>query len=435
MPVIAPTPGVPTVVSAQAPSRSPSALCPNPVFILGAPRSGTSILVWALAQHPRLWGSSESNLLYHLFGDSHIDTVFEALSEQHGASWLREQGIERGEMLRHLGLGVNAVFSSRSAGKRWIDKSIPNTMMADVLGEMFPGASFIHILRDGRQVVHSMVHAQFVDPNMREFPAACRTWRTYVDAADAFCASHPQRSLTVFYDRLVAAPEHELQRIFRFLDLEQDPAPAAFFRSNRINSSFASTPNAPIRSGDSAGWRQWSDEQRQIFWDEAAMTLREYCRVPAAELDALRPAGAAPLADRTPPTPQQRLEARGSAGPASVTHSLQQQLRDLQEQFQERTAWATDLAATVAHRDATIEQLQASHNEQAIRARRFEARLARLEGSLPVRLYRWARRCLPGEVGECRVDGSVETQAGRAQGPVVRSALKTGLATTPSAGR
>ena len=74
-------------------------------------------------------------------------------------NWLRDAGMERAEFFRHLGMGVNAVYSSRSDGRRWIDKSIPNTLMADVIGEMFPGASFIHIVRDGRQVVHSMMHA------------------------------------------------------------------------------------------------------------------------------------------------------------------------------------------------------------------------------------------------------------------------------------
>src|SRR3954467_9644720 len=130
MPSTAPTLAVPAALPAfsapaasgfaAAPATVPSpvrpsgALCPDPVFILGAPRSGTSILVWALAQHPRLKGSAESNLLYHLFGDGHIETVFEALHDQPGSSWLREAGIERADFLRHLGLGINSLFSSRS---------------------------------------------------------------------------------------------------------------------------------------------------------------------------------------------------------------------------------------------------------------------------------------------------------------------------------
>jgi hypothetical protein len=372
--------------------RLSRALCPDPVFILGAPRSGTSILVWALAQHPRLWGGPESNLLYQLFGDGHVETVFDALHDQHGSSWLREAGIERGDFLRSLGLGVNALFSRGSEGRRWIDKSLPNTLMADVLAEMFPGASFIHIVRDGRQVVHSMIHAGFPDPSLGDFASTCRTWRTYVEHADAFCSAHPSRGLTVSYERLVAAPDREFRRILRFLGLDHDDGPPAYFRSHRINSSFAVEPGSPAGPSPAACWAAWTDEQRRIFWDEAAATLREYCRVPLDEIEAMRPPGAAPLTERAPATAASRAADRAAVAGPSATRSLQRQLR-------ERTAWAVELAAALEHRDATIRTLMAAHDEQAARARRFEARLNRLERSLPVRLYRRARRILPARMG------------------------------------
>jgi hypothetical protein len=396
-----PAPGAPipagaadVSIAADGPAsrRSPGALCPDPIFILGAPRSGTSILVWALAQHPELWGGPESNLLHHLFGDGQIETVFEALHDQHGSSWLREAGVGRGELLRHLGLGVNALFSSVTEGRRWIDKSLPNTLMADVIAEMFPRASFIHIVRDGRQVVHSMIHAGFPDPTVSDFPSACRTWRTFVEHADAFCTSHPSRSLTVSYERLVAAPDREFRRIQRFLGLDRDDGSAAYFRSHRVNSSFASAPGSPAERSPAACWAAWTDEQRRIFWDEAAATLREYCRVPLDELEAMRPPGAAPLTERPASTVASRAADRAAVAEPSATRSLQQQLR-------ERTAWAVELAAALEHRDATIRSLMAAHDEQAVRARRLEARLHRLERSLTVRLYRVARRILPACIG------------------------------------
>jgi hypothetical protein len=143
-------------------------------------------------------------------------------------------------------------------------------------------------------------------------------------------------------------------------------------------------------------WQGWTDEQRQVFWDEAVPTLREYCRVPLDELDALRPPGAAPLRELSPASPEHWPVDHVSVAPPSVTHSLQQQLR-------ERTAWATELARVLERREATIAELMVAHDEQAIRARRFEARLTRLEGSLPVRLYRRMRSILPAWVGGYQV--------------------------------
>src|SRR5918995_5110059 len=133
-------------------------LCPHPVFIIGAPRSGTSILGWSLAHHNQLWTSRESHILDDLFGNDRFYEAFKRAKSLPGGTWLQEQDVERDEFLKYLGLGLNALFTSRSQGRRWIDNTPSYTLMVDVLADMFPGAVFLHILRDGRRVVHSMMN-------------------------------------------------------------------------------------------------------------------------------------------------------------------------------------------------------------------------------------------------------------------------------------
>src|SRR6266487_3057314 len=129
----------------------------DPIFIIGSPRSGTTILAWSLAQHSQLWTSDESQILWDLFGDGRLNKNYQREGRPDG-SWLRKQGIEKAEFLEFLGLGLNALFTSRSEGKRWIDQTPFYTLMVDDLVSLFPGAFFIHILRDGRAVVNSMIH-------------------------------------------------------------------------------------------------------------------------------------------------------------------------------------------------------------------------------------------------------------------------------------
>src|SRR5262245_3379258 len=132
------------------------AICPDPVFIIGSPRSGTSILSWSLAQHRQLWTSAESDFLYDLFGCGHLEKAFETTRGRPGSTWLREEAVDKREFYGCLGLGVNALFTSRAGGRRWIDQTPLYTMIADLLADVFPGAFFLHILRDGRRVVDSM---------------------------------------------------------------------------------------------------------------------------------------------------------------------------------------------------------------------------------------------------------------------------------------
>src|SRR5262245_30168089 len=107
-------------------------ICSNPIFIIGSPRSGTTILAWSLAQHSELWTSDESQILWDLFGDGRLQKNYQRQNRPDG-SWLRKQGIEKAEFLKFLGLGFNALFTHQSQGKRWIDQTPVYTLMAEDL--------------------------------------------------------------------------------------------------------------------------------------------------------------------------------------------------------------------------------------------------------------------------------------------------------------
>src|SRR5438105_2696188 len=126
-------------------------VCEAPVFIIGSPRSGTSILAWSLAQHSQLWTSTESDVFWHLLAERHAERAYEtAAARPDSQDWLRRNDVVEEEFLAHVGLGLNALCASRSEGRRWIDQTPRNTLIAPTLALVFPDALFVHILRDGR---------------------------------------------------------------------------------------------------------------------------------------------------------------------------------------------------------------------------------------------------------------------------------------------
>ena len=158
--------------------------------------------------------------------------------------------------MQALGLGINALISSKSDGKRWIDQSPTYTLVAAELSEMFPGARFLHILRDGTSVVHSMINSGFSTEWATDFEGACRTWSVFVGNASQFQEAHPERCLTVPYAALVEDPRELFGQILEFVHAAQHPGPATFFSSNRINSSFqpdGALEGAPRPSRSSSG--------------------------------------------------------------------------------------------------------------------------------------------------------------------------------------
>jgi hypothetical protein len=275
-------------------------VCPDPIFIIGSPRSGTSVLAWALAKHSRLWTSAESDILFYLFGQGHLDRAFQISSTRPDGPWLQVQGVEKEEFSAFLGLGLNALFSSRCPGKRWVDQTPLYTLIADLLADMFPTARFLHILRDGRRVVRSMVNfhgatgrdlesklmqAGRLPPWATDFRDACRTWSRFVDAATAFGAKNPTRSLTITNEDLVVGPEKLFERIFDFLGVPSEDGPANFCRTTRLNSSFPSaTVDQFARDSVARIWSSWTLAERMTFVGEAGPAMLRYGLATADDL-------------------------------------------------------------------------------------------------------------------------------------------------------
>ena len=278
-------------------------ICAEPIFIIGSPRSGTSILAWSLAEHTELWTEAESDIFYYLLRDGYLEDAYETSVARTDGSWLSNHGVDLQAFLAHLGLGLNVLLTGTSNGRRWIDQTPANTLVVDRLAEMFPGARFLHILRDGRRVVHSMInfHRAMGDPEavqrMREagrmppwttdFGDACRTWTRFVRIAADFGRRNPDRTHTLTNEGLITDPEDTMRGVLDFLGVPQEPGPARFLRENRINSSFAASGrSAQAPPALSEPWRDWLPEQREAFIENAGEAMIECGLTTEAKLHA-----------------------------------------------------------------------------------------------------------------------------------------------------
>lgn len=241
-------------------------IIPRPVFVLGAPRSGTSMMQWALREHPQLWGSEESDFLIALI--SGADEAHRKGTERGDLHWLSSQQVSRDEFLRHIGYGVNALYTQRSGGLIWVEQTPQYTLHLDDLHCMFPSARFVFMMRDGRSVVHSLRH--FVNPVEHE--RACHMWRTFTEAALRFAESPAGETLHIArYEQVVRDTRQQLKELFDFLDLEYEPASAAFISDRGpINSSFAGETGL---AKTAPRWHVWTPDERRFFHEVAGDLL------------------------------------------------------------------------------------------------------------------------------------------------------------------
>ncbi len=249
------------------------------VFIVGCPRSGTSALSWALAQHPRLWTSAESDFLAFLFGQGKLRNAYQEAFARPDTGWLRKNHVTFEEFASSIGSGVDRLFRSRSGNRIWVDASPGYTLIADELLPLFPKARFIHLVRDGRAVVTSMMKSGFPAPWAKDFRTACRTWVHYVRKGFEFEARAEDRVLHVRHERIVEDPFSVCEEIQRFLALVPSKAPAAFLSTKRINSSHGNRTVADVRSIKDPQhlkrrpWERWDQRRKTTFKRVAGETM------------------------------------------------------------------------------------------------------------------------------------------------------------------
>jgi hypothetical protein len=227
----------------------------RPILMYGVPHSGTSISMHLVARHPDVANLSEANPILQPHG------YFDSMN---GNRVRTAEDATPGEIQR---LHQRFEFHRRLHRKaRLLNKSPNNAVRLDFLHRVFPDAYFVHILRDGRSVVHSLVWGHH-DPREAEdrfrpwreregpFPG-CKPpnwrdllrddpleqhalqWREVVQYALTLEDKLGLRVLHVHYEALCADPRGTLERIFHFAGLSVSPAVLARIPERMENQNF-----------------------------------------------------------------------------------------------------------------------------------------------------------------------------------------------------
>lgn len=213
----------------------------RPIFVLGCPRSGTTLLQLMLHAHPRIAIPSETRFVLAAyssrndFGDLHDEQNRRAL-----ARWIvgkrqtlfYDLGLDQEEIVEEiaaapptLGSALGTVFRAyaRRFGKpRWGDKRPGYYENIPALLRLFPDAQIVHLIRDGRDCVASLKNMPWFKQDVH---AAISTW---VEAIDSCRRAAPRLPADAYYElqyeQLVADPAKQLAALCEFLGEDYDPA-------------------------------------------------------------------------------------------------------------------------------------------------------------------------------------------------------------------
>ncbi|GJM40943.1 MAG: sulfotransferase [Ardenticatenaceae bacterium] len=213
----------------------------DPILIIGCQRSGTTLLTTILAQHPKLHTHPKElqiiDILAIEFGNSLPNTqhAIELVCSQKlcpanvTPEKLRQAvGSTKSCSLHHF---IHAYLQTWRGNddRRMVLKYPGFVFRLPLLDQLFPKATYVHMIRDPRANVSSQL-ARW--PNSIIWEAA-NLWRDAVSKAHQWRQQHPNRTAELHYEQLVEQPETTLQTLCSQLNVPYSPKLLTFEMKTR----------------------------------------------------------------------------------------------------------------------------------------------------------------------------------------------------------
>jgi tetratricopeptide (TPR) repeat protein len=236
----------------------------RPVFVVGMPRSGTSLTEQILASHPQVHGAGE--LLYWIFAaDAERAANAESAANSERAAKPGQRAVnaeQRAAVIADLGRAYLEGLAARAPdASRVVDKLPVNFMNAGLIHAALPGARFIHLERNALDTCLSIYFQGFsaAHPYATDFGDLAHYYHEYRRLmAHWRSVLPPQTLLEVRYEDLVDDPEGWTRRMLAHIGLPWDPRCLEFHRTDRpVLTASNWQVRQPIGKGSVGRWRRY----------------------------------------------------------------------------------------------------------------------------------------------------------------------------------
>lgn len=227
----------------------------RPVFIVGMPRSGSTLVEQILSSHPDVHGSGEIKHLSRAITRLRdrfpelpkYPTIMESITPDQLDGMARDY--------------LQAISAEASGAKRITDKLLTNYFSLGLINLMFPNAKVIHTRRHPIDTCLSAFTKLFKDdlPHSYDLAELGRYYRKYRELMDHWEKVLPEGFMTsVDYEDVVADSEREARRLVDFIGLQWDERCIDFHKSARpVKTASLAQVRRPIYTSSIQRWKKY----------------------------------------------------------------------------------------------------------------------------------------------------------------------------------
>jgi hypothetical protein len=240
-------------------SRDAADGCPDsaPIFVVGLPRSGSTLVEQILASHPQVQGTMElPNLVTIVRELDHLGGAADAYPEC-------VAGLPGDALARFGRRYLEETRDLRGERPRFIDKMPNNFSHVGLLQLILPRATIIDVRRHPLDACFSAFKQYFAEGQSfsHDLTDLGRYYRCYLELMDHWDAVLPGKVWCVQYEHLVRDTEREVRRLLAHCGLPFDAATLKFYETRRsVRTASSEQVRQPIYASGIGQWRHYRAE-------------------------------------------------------------------------------------------------------------------------------------------------------------------------------
>ena len=256
---------------------------PRMIFVVGMPRSGSTLLEQILTTRPGVQSVGEASFFRRLWSETVQECYGETLTRSSDAAALgRLLTVDRLTAVRDAYL--DEVMSACPGGVAdvVVDKQLSNYDIIPLLASIFPNSKILHTTRHPLDVGMSCYSRDFAEIDFAaRLTTIAEAYRSYAATMSVWREYGFSNLFNVNYEKMATAPGGEIRRLLEFVELPFDEDATRPERSaNIVNTASASQVKKPINTSAVARWKKYVDQLEPLVialggWDWIEAHLRE----------------------------------------------------------------------------------------------------------------------------------------------------------------